>query len=513
MKNKIMPKQNTGFAAVPLIIFIVVLLVLFFGGLYILQRIRENQQEGNVFSFSENAAVPNGNEEKFISGNDSTAEQITIYANNQTGKANPLVGFLLGVTYDSSKNYDKTIELLYALKPRFWRFSNHSNNIYGFVQKGNFVKKYNTELMFVIEDAVIVEYGYDLKISPQCPNGKPNCFKSFDDFRSAWAAVTTGVMNEMVRGNYPFKYFEVFGEPINAGFGQVLNSGTGISGITPDQLMELYKVSHNIIRSIKPDAKVGGPGWITYGEKFLSGFLDYIVKENLSLDFFSWHEFGAPEDVAVHVAEARQLISARPKLCNPNCPEIHITEFSPSNQMHIPATGLAWFYYLEKANVDGANRACSDAQDPSTKWSTCWEEFNGMFHKDTITTPDMYWVYRMYADMDNERVRTDVTNPHTVAISARDDSQKELKVLVGRYGYKGAAGDVKIDVKDYPFGNAKVSAEIWKVPANGKLYHVTALKNPIQIKSQELDVINGEITLNIGSFKDGEVYYLIFKPI
>lgn len=507
-----MSKQNTGFAALSSIIFVIVLLILFFGGRYVLQKIKKNQQEGNRFNFSENAPALNGNEEKFVPGNDNTTEQIIVYANSDIGQAKFLIGFLHGITYNSSKNYDKTIELISALKPRFWRLGNYINDVYGFVSKGGFVKKFNTAIMFVIQDAVHVKHGFNIKISPQCPSDKSNCFKTFDDLKNAWAIITTAVMKEMVQKNYPIKYFEIFGEPINAGFGK-LNSGTGISGITPEQLLELYKTSYDIIRSIMPSAKIGGPGWRAYNKQLLSTFLDYIIKEKLSLDFLSWHEFDAPEDVAVHVAEAKKLISDRPQLCNPNCPEIQITEFSPPEQMHVPATGLAWFYYLEKANVDGAYRSCWDVEDPKAKWSICWAGVNGMFLKDNVTTTDMYWVYRMYADMDNTKVRTDISKTRTVAISNRDDSKKELKVLIGRYGYEGAASDVEVFVKNYPFGNSKVSAEIWKIPANGKIYHLTALENPIKIESQELSVANGEITLNIGAFNDGEVYYLIFRPI
>lgn len=555
MQRRPTPIKGGFIRIAPVLAVGVLILLIFFGGRYLILKIKENRQASNqevelsvdkngtsgqdnspskqnndadttspttnnndtntamdnTSNFKKEANLLNVNQEKFISGNDSTVEQITVYANSDIGQAKFLIGFLHGITYDPSKNYDKTIELLSALKPSLWRLG-YDNNVYVFISKGDFVRKFNTAIMFVIQDAVHGKYGYDIKISPKCPNDKSNCFKSFDDFKNAWATITTGVMKEVVQKNYPIKYFEVFGEPINVGFGE-LNSGTGISGITPEQLMELYKTSHDIIRSKMPSAKIGGPGWISYSKGLLSGFLDYVVKENLSLDFLSWHEFDTPEDIAIHVAEAKKLIGARPQLCNPNCPEIQITEFSPSEDMHIPATGLAWFYYLEKAGVDGANRACWDVDDPRVKWDTCWAGFNGMFLRDNVATTDMYWVYRMYADMDNTRVRTDITKPHTVAISDRDDSQKELKVLVGRYGYKDAANDVKISVKKYPFSNAKVSARIWKVPANGKLYQVKALQNPIQIESQELNVTNGEITLNIGSFKDGEVYYLIFEPI
>ena len=474
-----------------------------------LTEVNQNQQNGNSSNLAATTAA-----EKFVSGSGDTPEQITVYANSQTGKANPLIGFIIGITYEPLKyDYNKTIELISALKPRFWRFANNWNDVYGFIEKGNFVSTYNTKLMFVMEDAVHIQRGYNITISPGCASNTSDCFQSFADFKTVWTNISTIVMKEMVQKNYPIQYFEVFGEPVNNGFGQA-NTDSGISGITSEQLMDLYKTTHTIIRSAKPTAKVGGPGWIRYNKELLSGFLDYLVSQNIPLDFLSWHEFGTPEEMAAHVAEARQLISARPQLCNPNCPEIHITEFSPGSDLHIPSTGLVWFYYLEKANVNWASRACWDVVKPDgTQGDICWSTIDGMLMQDNVTTTDMYWVYKLYADMDNTRVRTDSTKPHTVAISDRDDSQKEVRVLVGRYGYNGAASDVKISVKDYPFGNGNVSAEIWRIPANGTLYRQTALANPIRIESQELHSANGEMTLNIGSFKDGEVYYVLFKPM
>ncbi|MBI5723131.1 MAG: hypothetical protein HZA50_04170 [Planctomycetes bacterium] len=448
-----------------------------------------------------------------MSGSDSTAERITVYADSKLGQTRPLIGFVHGITYDSSKNYDRTIELITALKPRFWRSSNFGNSVYGFISKGDFVKTCDTTLMFVIQDAIHNQFGFNIKIDPDCPAGKSNCFRTFDDFKAAWEKVTSGIVKGAIQRNVPIKYFEIFGEPINAGFGKV-NTGTGITGITPEQLLELYKTSHNIIRAAMPAAKIGGPGWIAYNKQVLTGFLDYIVKENLPLDFVSWHEFGdEPGDVVSHVAEVRDLIKARPQLCSPKSPEIHITEYSPDKHMHIPATGLAWAYYLEKAGVDWATKAAWGVINPIGKnWDCCWAGFNGVMLKDNTTTTDMYWVYRMYTDMNKQRIRTECAKPRTVAISDRNDSQKELKILVGRYGYEGAAGDVKVSIEEYPFGNGRVSAEIWKVPSNGKLYHLKALAKPIQIESQELDVANRAITLTIDSFKDGEVYYLILRP-
>lgn len=467
------------------------------------------QETGKTESsdFEKEALNPGINAEKFIAGNDNRVEQITIYGNKEVGKAKLMNGFLHGITYDPSKNYDKTIELLSALKPRFWRLSPETNNVYGFVvNEAQFPQKLGTLITFNIQGAFNTRYGYDIKVNENCPTEKSNCFKTFMDFQSAWNDTVNLVMKEKAARNLRFDYFEVFAEPTSQGGGGFLDV------LSQEQLLTLYKDTNNIIRSYEPAAKIGGPSLIDYFPRLIEGFLDYIVAQNIRLDYIVWHEFHAPEDLVKHVEDVRKMVSARPALCNPSCPEIIIGEFSPPEHMHIPATGLAWFYYLEKAGVDGANRACWDVEDPSVKWDTCWASFNGMFLRDNVATTDMYWVYRMYADMDNMRLLSESSKNRTVAIVDKDDTKQEIKVLVSRYGYGNNEGDVKITVKDYPFQNSKVQVNIWKIPANGKMYHILALERPIAIEPQMLDVSDGEVSLSIGSFQDGEVYYFILKP-
>ncbi|NUR95071.1 MAG: glycoside hydrolase [Kribbellaceae bacterium] len=61
---------------------------------------------------------------------------------------------------------------------------------------------------------------------------------------------------------------------------------------TLDQYNELYTATVEAIRSVLPEAKVGGPAVTSGGLNFLKGFLDYTSARNEPLDFISYHTKG-----------------------------------------------------------------------------------------------------------------------------------------------------------------------------------------------------------------------------
>ncbi|MGO2606693.1 MAG: GH39 family glycosyl hydrolase [Brachybacterium tyrofermentans] len=62
---------------------------------------------------------------------------------------------------------------------------------------------------------------------------------------------------------------------------------------TPEQFHELYAATVDGIRSVLPEAKVGGPAVTGGGTEFLHGFLAYTDEHDLPLDFVSFHTKGS----------------------------------------------------------------------------------------------------------------------------------------------------------------------------------------------------------------------------
>jgi hypothetical protein len=79
------------------------------------------------------------------------------------------------------------------------------------------------------------------------------------------------------------KWFEIWNEPDFTPFW----TGTG------DQYHELYGKIATAIRSVEPDALIGGPANSTYNDKMgtRAGLLKYIKDNKLPLDFYSFHKY------------------------------------------------------------------------------------------------------------------------------------------------------------------------------------------------------------------------------
>ncbi|SDE01629.1 GH39 family glycosyl hydrolase [Auraticoccus monumenti] len=62
---------------------------------------------------------------------------------------------------------------------------------------------------------------------------------------------------------------------------------------TPEQFYELYSVTARAVRSVLPEAKVGGPAVTGSGTDFLRGFLAHTSTQGDPLDFVSFHTKGS----------------------------------------------------------------------------------------------------------------------------------------------------------------------------------------------------------------------------
>ncbi len=62
---------------------------------------------------------------------------------------------------------------------------------------------------------------------------------------------------------------------------------------TPEQFCDLYRVTAEAVRSVLPDAKVGGPAVTGGGVEFLRTFLTYTSEHDVPLDFVSFHTKGS----------------------------------------------------------------------------------------------------------------------------------------------------------------------------------------------------------------------------
>ena len=82
-------------------------------------------------------------------------------------------------------------------------------------------------------------------------------------------------------------------------------------GGTMEQFDELYEITAKHLKKCFPDLKIGGPAFAN-PRKYGPDFLDYVKKNNIPLDFFSWHMYHRkPARIVEDVRIVRNLLDEK----------------------------------------------------------------------------------------------------------------------------------------------------------------------------------------------------------
>lgn len=132
-----------------------------------------------------------------------------------------------------------------------------------------------------------------------------------------WAAVCIGIIRHYNEGwangfHYNIRYWEIWNEPENR--------PTMWSGSDEDYL-RLYRITATAIKKQFPTLKVGGPALGASGgfvngtfqpTEFAANFLAMCRKDNVPLNFFSWHCYTAdPSELSARSRAIRQLLDSK----------------------------------------------------------------------------------------------------------------------------------------------------------------------------------------------------------
>lgn len=137
------------------------------------------------------------------------------------------------------------------------------------------------------------------------------------------------------------------------------------SGGTAEDYYRLYEVVARKIKALHPRLKVGGPAAADCSgdAKFLQGFLDYVKKNNVPVDFVSWNYYGTDPDEAFEQAKKvrRMVIAAKlPKRVEIINDEWNCMTFDENGRFYVPyvrnmhgaAFDAAFMIQMHKAHMD-----------------------------------------------------------------------------------------------------------------------------------------------------------------
>ncbi len=155
-----------------------------------------------------------------------------------------------------------------------------------------------------------------------------------------------------------------------------------------------WKKTYNLIRSIDPDALIGGPGYCDYDAFEIEDFLEYCKENGCLPDIMIYHELGITSSLfwQDHIDEYKEIEKS---LGIKELPII-ITEYGTMEECGNPADMLHYVVAIEKSGAYAnaafwrlANNLCDTAADnnsPNSNW----------------------WLFRWYADMEGNLLKSKI---------------------------------------------------------------------------------------------------------
>jgi xylan 1,4-beta-xylosidase len=255
-----------------------------------------------------------------------------------------------------------------------------------------------------------------------------------------------------------------------------------------------FKLAHDTIRSVRPDAVIAGPSISGFVPKLLEQFLDFCLREKLKVQVLSWHDYRHGSDIAKiapTLLEVRRRAIDSGKYAAVGVREIHINESMDRAIYLAPGSVLATLLAFELGKADAAGRSA-------------WEEdfknnLGGLLTQDTYQPRAVWWVYRNYAASLRSRVATKVTDSGWACAASvdREGETPELSLLIGRYALGGdpkaaavrfKTGDISKVLRIDPDAEVIVTGKL--IPPSGK----APLPEPREIPERRIRLVNGALS-------------------
>ena len=178
----------------------------------------------------------------------------------------------------------------------------------------------------------------------------------------------------------------IFNECDNAiWFGNYVDGNCLYDEIGRANFYEAWEITYNFVKSIAPDAKIGGPGFYDYETTKIDGFLKYTSENDCVPEIMIWHElaYWSVPDWHMHYEDYRRL----EKQYGTDELPIIVTEYGEMEECGNPSDMLHYIIAMEKTGIYGnmafwrlsnnLNDTVADDNSPNSNW----------------------WLYRKYAEM------------------------------------------------------------------------------------------------------------------
>ena len=286
-------------------------------------------------------------------------------------------------------------------------------------------------------------------------------------------------------------------------FGNYVDGWAQYDEIGRQNFYEGWKMTYDLVKSLDPDAMIGGPGFCDYVTDKMEGFMSYCKDNSCVPEIMIYHELAdwSTTDWKAHVDDYRRI----EKDNGINELPIIVTEYGTMEQCGNPSQMIHYIYEIERTGTYGnmaywrlsnnLNDTCADDNTPNSNW----------------------WLYRKYAEMDGQRLDVTVDSlkdrhKHDgnwrrdyKGIASLNDEKTKLDIIA-----VGSDNARAIEIKNLKETNLgkKVDVKLQCVYYNGLNSPVYA---PITLRQFTANVQN-KLTINIPGTDTDAVYFVTVTP-
>ncbi|MBQ8210296.1 MAG: hypothetical protein IJZ35_06930 [Clostridia bacterium] len=289
-------------------------------------------------------------------------------------------------------------------------------------------------------------------------------------------------VNEMKDADYSDKLvYCIFNECDNGvWFGEWITDGeNGWNSFNEqgmDNFNEAWKMTYDYVRSLDPDALIGGPGNYEYSSTKTDYFLKYASENNCVPDVIIYHELG---DRSIYDWEenVKDLESIESKYGISTDTPVIVTEYGRMQDNGDPNTMLKYIVRSEYSGVysnqaywllaNNLSNTCADYNTPNSAW----------------------WVYRWYTNMQGQLMSAEISDvlhsdleksikekrepryQQYLGMGTLSDSDDKLDIIVAGADYKGRVVVKNLDETELYGKNVKI--EITAITYQGLTGQVT----------------------------------------
>jgi hypothetical protein len=230
----------------------------------------------------------------------------------------------------------------------------------------------------------------------------------------------------------------------------------------PENYVPYYHHTAAAIRRADPAARVGGPALANARSPILPAFLDACEKDNLPLDFVSWHIYSSdPQRVRGTIAYVKDLLKKHPSLK----PETVLDEWNMDLQnppldprfqpcyvaeviWQMKDAGLNWscYYHIRDYHVRQEQFARFFSPQGNAFMARWWNrmpQFDGLFDFQDTVRP-AYFAFKLLARMRGERLRLVSSDPTVHGFLARDEEFRMWNLLLWNFSPRPSEVDLEL---------------------------------------------------------------------